>query len=198
MTPIYEKQISETEYCSKSSCNSWVNWNAILVPALLAIGLSFLVNIFTAGLGLSAYTNNPEGQVTIMVSGFIWLFLIFYFIMFLMGYISGVMTQPFRCAGVLHAFAAWSLALLINVALFSQTAANALGTPTYYSYKTVANTQTQVQPNNNQVVTQDTTNKMGIGVLGIFFIFLAGALGSCTGGYVGSRQTNDVVRKSEL
>lgn len=196
MIPTFDKSNSDMEHCSKTGCNSWINWNAILVPALLAIGLSFLVNIFTAGVGLSAYTTSPEGQITIMVGGFIWLFLIFYFVMFLIGYVSGVMTQPFRCAGVLHAFAAWSLALLINVALFSQTAANAFGTPTYYSYKAVATstqTQTQAQPTVNQAATEDAATKMGIGVLGLFFIFLAGALGSCTGGYVGSRQPKDAV-----
>jgi hypothetical protein len=136
-----------------------------------------------------------------MIGGFVWLLIASYFIMFLVGWIAGNLVQPHRCLGVLHGFAAWSLALIIIAALFSQSATSALGTPNNYSL-------TPVTAHNAQVVTTTTTtqeaakanlreatgsattteavNKVGIGVLGIFFISLAGALGSCTGGYVGS------------
>lgn len=189
-------------YHSNTGCIRCISWSAIIVPALIAVGLSFLLNIFTDGLGLTAYTSTTTGQISLMIGGFVWLIIASYAIMFLVGWIAGDMAQPYsRCSGVLHGFAAWCLALIITIALLSQSATSALGSPAYYSINPITTTSKVISNSQNldaqNTPATPTVNKLGIGVLGIFFIFLAGALGSCTGGYVGSK-SNPNKRENNL
>lgn len=179
----------ESSSCTHSSCTHCISWSAIIVPALVAIGLSFLLYVLTIGLGLSVFTLNTEGQLSLAMGSFIWLVISTYVIMFLVGWIAGALVRPHRCSGVLHGFTAWCLALIVTAALFSQGTATVLGTPTYYSLKsptTASQVSTQVRIATSSTTTTEAVNKLGVGVLAIFFVFVAGALGSCCGGYVGS------------
>lgn len=196
---MHESEKSTLSSETSSGCTRCVSWNAIIFPALVAIGLSFLIYLFTTGLSLTAFTSTPEGQLSLAAGGFAWLVVSAYMSMFLVGWIAGVFVRPHRCLGVAHGFAAWCLALILTAILFSQAAISPLGTPAaYFSlHRAAATSQTDVK---EQVVTPNTTtkeavNKLGIGVLAIFFVFFAGALGSCTGGYVGSQSKR---REDEL
>ncbi|CAN5245044.1 hypothetical protein BH10PSE19_BH10PSE19_14700 [soil metagenome] len=181
-----------------------ISWNAIVAAALVAIGLNFLLYIFTTGVGLSAFTLNSNGQLTLMVGGLIWLVIASYFIMFLVGWIAATHAKHrilHRCTGALHGFTAWSLALVITVVLFSSGVSNTVGIPvfTQYGYNNVATTAaaTAAQatgsvvgntvPPSNPVEAKTVANKTGLGILALFFIFLSSALGSICGGYTATK-----------
>jgi len=189
---VNESVEKTTLHCESSTvgCHRYISWSTIIVSALVAVGLSFLVYIFTTGLGLTAFTRNTTGQLTLMVGGFVWLIVAFYVVMFVVGYIAGILVRPHqhRCLGVLHGFAAWCLALIITAAVFSPILTGTFGAPTYYGLNSpMSSSQIRANTNPNTVTNPTTVNKLGIGVLGIFFVFFAGALGSCTGGYVGCK-----------
>lgn len=188
------------------TCTRCISWSAIIVAALVAIGLNFLLYVLTTGIGLTAFTLNKTGQLSLVMGGFIWLILSSYFLMFLVGWIAGALARYNainRCTGILHGFAAWCLALIVTVALFSSNVTSAIGTPVYTNYNTNYNVTTPaaaateaytgtttgntVLP--NTVQEKVATNKLGIGVLALFFIFLSSALGSICGGYIGSEPT---------
>lgn len=176
----------------RPGCVGCISWTAIIIAALLAVGLSFLLNVFTSGIGLTAFTSDPNGQLTLLIGGFVWLILASYVIYFLVGWVAGMFVRPSRCLGVLHGFVAWCLALIITAALFSNPAAGAFGTPSYYGTKTnITAVDNKARAVTNSATNEEAANKLGIGVLAVFFIFLAGALGSITGAYLGSDQRFD-------
>lgn len=110
--------------CSGKCCKprKCICWGSVFAGAFVAIGLGFLVYLFTAGVGLTAFTTDTTGLTTLAIGGFIVLFFLSYFIMFLAGWTSGVAIKSYchkPCFGGLHGFLAWSLALVIGIATHS-------------------------------------------------------------------------------
>lgn len=110
--------------CSGKCCKprKCICWGAVFAGAFVAIGLGFLVYLFTAGVGLTAFTTDTTGLTTLAIGGFIVLFFLSYFTMFLAGWTSGLAIKSHchkPCFGGLHGFLAWSLALVIGIATHS-------------------------------------------------------------------------------
>lgn len=104
------------ESSTEANCFKCISWSAIFVGALVAIGLSFIVYLFTSGLELSIFTTNSAGLISLAVGTFIWLIFASYISMFIAGLIAGLLARPnnHRCGlGVLHGFTAWCLSLVI-------------------------------------------------------------------------------------
>jgi TM2 domain-containing membrane protein YozV len=102
------------------------------------------------------------------------------------------------CKGILHGFLVWSLAVVIGLVVMASQAANSgtLGFSKLFVIKAqTALNQVPIENNNNQILnepTQKAIHKIGLGSLSTFFIFLAGALGSCIGGYCGIKNIPDI------
>lgn len=197
-----ETIITDEKVCMHSHCR--VHWSAIICGALSAVGLSFLGYLITTGLGLSAFTTSTAGVMTIAITGFIWLLLFGYFSMFIAGCVTGSLISTYtasRCSGALHGFIAWCLGLVIVGALLaphhpyfmaqkvggSHNAPQIIATSTNPSLVADTATTVSTQQTNDSTATAAVVapNVLGIGVLALFFIFLAGALGSMAGGHFG-------------
>jgi hypothetical protein len=99
----------------------YISWTAIFVGALFAVGIGFLLHLFNAGLGLSAFTTDEKGLATLAIGGFIWLLICAFVSMFIAGYVTGIIAKPlhpaYKACGIIHGFAAWSFAFIILVVL---------------------------------------------------------------------------------
>lgn len=186
---------SQNQDCAtySSKCTKCISWTAIFVGAFVAVGLGFLLHLLTTGLGLTLFTTSTAGLTTLAVGTFIWLFLASYFSMFLSGYITGTLVRyqlVSKCAGALHGFVSWAVALIIALILASHVGMGAgNASRVVQPLQTVPVVQV-VTVDNNGNVTKDaekSANATGIGLLAVFFIFFVGATGSVMGGYFGVR-----------
>lgn len=188
----------------------YISWTAIFVGALFAVGIGFLLHLLNAGLGLSAFTTDEKGLVTLAIGGLIWLLTCAFVSMFIAGYVTGIIAKPhhpyYKACGIIHGFAAWSLAFVILVVLaahagFLMASTNNVDlakNPTHASAVSVL--QDTKEKTKNVILykkatvpatavkvvhTEALTNTIGKGILATFFIFLLGAIGACVGGHVG-------------
>lgn len=172
-----------------------ISWTGIFIGSLFILGLSFLLNLFSAAVGLSAYHLNQEGTMTFALGGFLGLLIGTIAIMFTSGFIAGFMGRM-RClnnsCGGLYGFSAWAIALIVAVFLsahvgkFVSTFRDFVQNPTYSSVATTANYNAPiVSTNDNQAVVN--TAKVATGAFAIFILFLVGALASTIGGHYGLR-----------
>lgn len=182
--------------------NLSISWTALGVGSLLIVGLSYLMRLFTVGVGLSAYTTTTSGTMAFAITGFVCLIILSYLLLFLAGWITGLISSVYsdkRWLGLLHGFAAWCLALVIMGAFVApnhpffiaqrfphsvnvMAPANTLNSPTLPLTTTVSQNQNTVQAITSPA---NPINTLGIGMLATFFIFLSGILGSSLGGYYG-------------
>jgi hypothetical protein len=181
----------ETKTCVTKSCCKCISWSAVVAGALTAIGLGFLIHVFTSGLGLSLYTTDTTGLTTLAIGTFIWLLVAGYFAMFFSGFVSGALTRynfGSRCAGAFHGFIAWCLAIAISLILTAHVGmATTNLTQATKTTPDVVNVVGTVTDNKVPTTTVEKTNNLGIGVLSVFFVFLIGAIGSTVGGYFGAQ-----------
>lgn len=177
------------------------SWSAVIVGALVAVGLSFLLNLFSIALSLSAFDVTPEGDTAFAVGGFLGLVIGAIVAMFVAGWVAGYLARPYcvkRNLGELYGFAAWCVSLIITIFL------------TAHVVEFVSNTSSVVRPATNitmtsneraLMVTQETranstatratantektTNALGMVAFVTFFLFFIGALSSSFGGRCG-------------
>ena len=94
-----------------------LSWTAVIVGALVGVGLTFLLALFSAAIGLSAFSMDSTGATTLAVGGFIGVVIGILVSMFLAGWVAGYLGRPYamgRNLGVLYGFTAWCLALLLT------------------------------------------------------------------------------------
>ena len=168
--------------------NKHVSWTAIFGGAFAAIGLLFLFNLLSLGLGLTTPTFLNQDMTTLAIPAFIWLFVGGYIILFVAGWVTGKIARHHLekpCAGFLHGFLAWSLALIISVLVIMPLAPSSSGmlpknTPLV---NIIATENVSAKDKVVIVETQKMQQKVGVATLSTFFIFLAGALGCSFGAY---------------
>ncbi|MDQ2994486.1 MAG: hypothetical protein M3R00_06020, partial [Pseudomonadota bacterium] len=113
-------------------CFESLSWTGVVAGALVATGLSFLLTLFDAGIGLTAIDHTERGITTVVVGGLIGMLIGAIVTMFIAGCVAGYVGRTYswnRHSGVLQGFLAWCLALVIMLALFSAN----LGTLSYGS-----------------------------------------------------------------
>ncbi len=206
----------QNEHCQP--CGKIISWNAILIGALVALGLTFLFNLLTVAIGLTLFTKDPSGQMILTFAGFAWILIGGYVILFLAGWAAGRIVSHRHSLhganGALHGFLAWTAYLLISLFALSHMAADSAAV----LLRTVAvNTQTQNEitlssPNvsNNDVANTRAEsraesreevkkiNKSGLATFATFFIFLVGAIGCCVGASYGIRESRRCHEKCAL
>jgi len=191
-----------------------LSWAAILAGALVAIGLSFLFNLFGLSMGITAYTYSAEGSKTLIASGYIGMVVGVMISMFLAGWVSGYLGHA-KCSsrkvGILYGFLAWCLALIISIFMtasmgrFIAVNQNLLNDNTFVSKlghsiaqwtppaADAENMRAPKAPEHNLPNLTGQETKVAVKSLFLtFLIFLAGAIMSAYGGYRGIKAKKDV------
>src|SRR5688572_22301369 len=95
-----------------------VSWSGILIGAFIAVGLSFLLNLFSVAIGLSTYHMGPDGAQTLAVGGLIGFAIGIIAIMYFSGWVAGFLGRV-RCSsgncGSIYGLTMWCVALVLTV-----------------------------------------------------------------------------------
>lgn len=177
-----------------------LSWTAVIVGALVGVGLTFLLFLFSAAIGLSAFAvDSTTGAVTLVVGGFIGVVIAILVSMFVAGWVAGYLGRPYTMGcnlGVLYGFTAWCLALLIT-ASFAGPIGRYVASYTYFVSTSNAMVFEMRPPVVIENVTpvkatattpaanQKATTSLAMGAFIVFVLFFLGALASCFGGSCG-------------
>lgn len=183
--------------CDSMRSSKCISWGGILAGALAAVGLSFLLSLFAAAIGLSAFYTTSAGVTTLAVGGYIGLIIGVFAVMFFSGWVAGYLNRKHCChrnAGALYGFAAWCLALVITVLIAAQTVqfvSNNLYTFSDRKINATVTTRlfsdvgTESRMNlSNTNIHDNVSDKMLADALFLMFgVFFVGAIASAVGGY---------------
>ncbi|MDZ4262123.1 MAG: hypothetical protein U1B30_07315 [Pseudomonadota bacterium] len=172
-----------------------VCWTAVLSGALVAIGLSFLFNLFFVATSLSAFTLNPTGATVLVIGGAIGLFIAVIVSMLISGYVAGYLGRHFtpqRNLGILYGFLTWTLALVLSAwmvgsfAHYTKIYSHSIGTNSYRVYQT-KNESINVQnaPDRKTDDIKVSKEDLASGAFLIFALFFVGAAATCVGATCG-------------
>jgi hypothetical protein len=173
-------------------------WTAIIVGALVGLGLSFLLNLFGVAIGLSAISVGDNGGLSIALGGLLGFAIAIIATMATAGYTAGYLGRfycPQRNLGILYGFTTWSVALVLSAAL--------MGTVSNYSH-TVANSKLVVKEDTAQhtmrqhVETDKSTTQveassthLAQGAFALFALFFVSAFSACVGACYGMSCTRE-------
>lgn len=190
--------ISETKvnsnHCVDCKC---LSWKPIFAGALVAIGLTFLLNLFSVAIGLTAYTTNSEGIETLAFGGLVGTSIGIISSMFASGWIAGYLGRSYcsvRHLGAVYGFLTWCLALIIAIFLMT----HAQEYITYYGHfiSGTANTYTMASNTAAATVTTNLPEKtLVISTYILFTIFFLGAFACSIGGHCGMRYSYKDIKK---
>ncbi len=176
-----------------------ISWSAIIVGALIGIGLSFLLSLFSIAIGLSIVTTSKEGLVSLAIGGFLGLAISSIVSMFVAGTAAGYLGRSYcvkRNLGVLYGFTTWCLALILTTLLTSNMGHYVSSYSAFITNPTAViasedrnmPAMSQSIQDNTSVVTVNTqkaTNALGYTSFLMFVLFFLGALACCFGGHFG-------------
>jgi hypothetical protein len=173
-----------------------ISWSAILVGALVGLGLSFLLNLFGLAIGLSATTAGEDGAMALAIGGVIGVIIAIIASMVAAGYAAGYLGRlycPGRNLGILYGFTTWSVALLLAAAVAAQVNNYA----TTYSQAVMGTTLITAQSSEGKVNRDArsssnekkstltkivvTPNCLIAGAFILFILFFIGAVSACVG-----------------
>lgn len=209
---INESRIVETEgfdpFCKFHRNRKCLSWSAILGGAIVGTGISFLLNLFGLGIGLTAFTNTPQGVSAFAIGGFIGLIIVAIVSMFVAGMVAGFLGRRYcirRNLGILYGFLAWSVALFLvvllsgpvasfftryNETMYHVTNSTAVANPSggYSSLSAQGPTASELGKNDTNsaaMSTEKKANDLGKFSFVTFILFAIGAFSACIGGHVG-------------
>lgn len=205
----------ENVFNTENHCHdvSIIAWPGIIAGGLVAIGVSFLFNLLSAGLGFSAFTLDTQGLAVLAIGGVIWLLIGAVVTMFITGWVAGRVASYNSLnlrSGSLHGFLAWCVGLILMLLLVSRlsfvmvsggqflanntqapayvnSAAQSLALTTVTKQNDVITPQTQITP----AAVEKAAQAAAIVALVHFCVFLLGAISSCLGGVMGIRHQPD-------
>lgn len=111
--------IPQTNTVHSSECKC-LSWKPIIAGALIAIGLTFLLNLFLVAVGVTAFTINEEGVETLALMGLVATGFGVIASMFAAGWLTGYLGKSHctkRHLGALYGFLTWCLALILTIFL---------------------------------------------------------------------------------
>lgn len=187
-----------------------ISWSAIFMGALVALGLSFLLNLFGLAIGLSAFNLHKTDQEAIAIGGLLGMFVGIIATMLAAGYTAGYLGRlfcPQRNLGILYGFSTWTLSLILGaiitlpLANFAHHAAYGASPIALESTNSTA-TNNQASAATNSTPTAQNTNQQTQNVkapastlawsgFGIFLMFFLGALFCCIGAHWGMHCERD-------
>lgn len=179
--PVIPNRVTDNNYpvCT-SSCTQKKPFclKSVFAGALVAVGLTFLFNLLTLGLGFSLFTPHEAGKVTLGFAGIAWMLVGSYIILFIPGWVAGRLVahqdSSHVCCGFLHGFSTWCLYLIMSWVLlfFMKDPLSAAMMKSFFINLVPETTNPQI-------------NELGYAGLITFAIFLMGALGATIGGACG-------------
>jgi hypothetical protein len=179
--------INENVHATECHC---FTWKPVVAGALVAIGLSFLLNLFSVAIGLTAFSTNSDGVETLAFSGLIATAIGIVASMFAAGWITGYLGQRYcakRHLGALYGFLAWCLALIITIFL----AAHVQEYLSFYGHFLSGTTDVVVNTPAAKNVAVATTNMetktLAISAYIVFGLFFLSAFAASLGGHCGMR-----------
>ncbi len=167
-----------------------LSWRPIVAGALVAIGLSFLLNLFAVAIGLTAFTTNAQGVENIALGGMIATELGIVAAMFGSGWIAGYLGHR-HCSkahlGALYGFLTWCIALIVTVFL-----ANHIHHYVVYYTHFISGTAMMNDASVTHAMMQMTGNEapgksMMISGYIVFSLFFLSAFACSLGGHCGMR-----------
>ncbi|MHB1948111.1 MAG: hypothetical protein ACYCQI_08365 [Gammaproteobacteria bacterium] len=166
-------------------------WKPILAGALVAIGLTFLLNLFSVAIGLTAFTTGSDGVEKLALSGLVATSLGVIASMFAAGWITGYLGKHYctkRHLGALYGFLTWCLALIITIFL----ASHAQEYITFYGHLISGTTNTVQVASSSAAGTVTTAAELPpktlvISTYIIFILFFLSAFACSLGGHAGMR-----------
>lgn len=207
------QKIGEAEVCQHNSGFRCMSWSAVVVGAFVALGLSFLINLFGIAIGLSAFTTTSEGILTLAIGGYVGMLIGIIAIMYFSGWVAGYLGRAHcfgKYSGALYGFTAWCVALILMILLASQTAQ--FVSANFYSLTNSdvevvrlvnvdvsAQSVTSADRNSKaakaemkreEIAENKTAKAIGQSLFMMFALFFVGAISSAIGGYCGSNPKN--------
>lgn len=166
-------------------------WRPIFAGALVAIGLSFLLNLFSVAIGVTAFTTNSEGVENLAFGGLLATGIGIVVSMFAAGWLTGYLGQRHcskRHLGALYGFLAWCVALIVVVFIASHIQQYV----SYYGHFLSGTSEVvQITNTGSGTATVTATNLTPKGVVisayVIFSLFFLSAFACCLGGHCGMR-----------
>jgi hypothetical protein len=176
----------------------WFSWTAVLIGALVGIGITFLLHLFSIAITLSAFTvNNTTGETTIAIGGLIGIMIGVIAAMFTAGWIAGYLGRTYCCKrhlGALYGFTTWCLALLLSILIASYVGRYVTSYTNFISNPTVItstkpfikiDTMSTSSSTEMMIDTQKSAKTSAINAFIVFVLFFLSALASCFGGHFG-------------
>lgn len=164
-----------------------LSWRPIFAGALVAVGLSFLLNLFGAAIGLTAYSTGNDGAETLALGGLVATGLGIVAAMFASGWIAGYLGVRYctkRHLGALYGFLTWCIALLLAVFLAAHVQSYI-----YLYTHALAGTSAQMPAASNTASAAASlpAEHPVISAYIVFILFFLGAFASSLGGEAGMR-----------
>ena len=195
-------EICQTHFCGMKC----ISWSAIVIGALVAFGLSFLLYLFSAAIGLSIYKVSPEGISKLAVGGMLGFAIGVIVSMFFAGWVAGYFGRAHcekKYCGAVYGFGSWCLALILMIVLtmpFTRFVANYTN---YLTHTVVTTTTPDITTARNQSSTttsmtmpsEQTANDLGKGAFVLFLMFFLGAIASTCGGHAGVHSCKNCCQK---
>lgn len=173
-----------------------ISWSAIVIGALVGVGLGFLLNLYSLSIGLSIITTDTN-EASIAIGGFIGLVIGSIAAMLVAGYTAGYLGRlysPRQNLGILYGFATWTVALIL-AALIAGPVANYITNYSNLTPMVAAESQQTIDEQtetgvteSNQTQEQLTPTTLTWASFLAFLLFFIGALSCCVGAYWGMSQ----------
>lgn len=170
-----------------------ISWSAIVIGSLVAVGLGFLLNLFSIATGLSLVKSTAGSPAVLAVGGFIGLMIGCVCILFVSGFVAGFLARCFHVEysggyrGIIYGFAAWSLALVLSALLtsaFTRYTGGYIDSVTRPTSQVISRLSTD-DTTAGKMQTARTARNLSVTAYLVFALFFAGAVSSCFGGYFG-------------
>jgi hypothetical protein len=178
--------MKSNEYLPHATDCECLVWKPIVAGALVILGFTFILNLFSVAIGLTAFTVSTDGAETLVMGGLLGIGIGTIASMFGAGWLTGYLGQR-HCnklhLGALYGFLAWCVALVIG--FFVMTNAEQ-----YVAIYTHLLSGTPYTPAGNAVAAStdaQTTKNLVISTYIIFSLVFLSAFASALGGHCGMR-----------
>jgi hypothetical protein len=172
----------------KEDCRCF-SWRPVFAGALVALGLSFLLNLFSGAIGLMAFTTNDQGIENLALGGMIATALGIVASMFAAGWVSGYLGSR-SCSkghlGALYGFLTWCLALLVMV-FIADSMTKYVVFYTHFISGTPVSPAAAATSVANAVKSSVADKSLVVSAYVVFILFFLSAFASSLGGHCGMR-----------
>ncbi|MBP6918008.1 MAG: hypothetical protein KBB94_03755 [Legionellaceae bacterium] len=176
-----------------------ISWSAILIGALVGIGLTFLLNLFCVAIGVSVFTVGNDGAIALVVDGIVSMLVGIIAAMVAAGYAAGYLGRflcPQRNLGILYGFTTWTVAILLSAAVSAYVSSyvttytntishSSLVVPGNNSHSAasliIKSTHSMNDTNHQTIKATASANTLAWCAFSVFALFFIGAIASCIG-----------------